>query len=122
MKQPVTRKVEFYTNGKKVVIEADLKTARAIDVYKMVYNKVQNFDIKTRTFPGTHDGCICDVILAQSRKFKIVCTKEYIPNVPEIISAPQYTCGIANTRDNKFVNVPCGVSVLYYELFRGRVK
>ena len=122
MKKPITRRVEFYSEGKKIVAEADIKTARAIDVYKMVYNKVHDFDIKTRTIDGTHDGCVRDAIYAQSSKLKIVCTKEYVPNVPEIVCAPRYTCGIANIRDNKFEFVPITVSVLYYKLFSERIK
>ena len=122
MKEQITRKVEFYADGKKITAEADLKTARAIDVYKIVYNKIKNFDIKARTIPGTHDGWMREIIFAKSHKIKIVCTKEFMPDVPEIICNPRYTCGIANANNNKFVPVPGGVSVLYYELFNGRIK
>lgn len=116
------KKVSFFTDGKLVELETDVKTARAIGMYKDVYNKIQNFDISSRIIPGKHDGFVREAIVAQSRKLKIVCTKEYLPNVPEALNAARYECGILNTKTNKFEPVGGGVPQLYYKLFHGRSR
>ena len=122
MSKTETVNVEFYDNGKLVKTMTDIQTARAINKYNEVYNKIQYFDIQSGTVPAKHNGFVCQTFVAKHGDTKIVCAKEFLPNVPEILSCAQYKCGVKNTKDGKFENVGGGVQVLYYKLFSGHTK
>ena len=122
MSRPAIRNVEFYTDGKLVKTVTDAETARAIGKYNDIYNKINSFSITATKLEPKRPGFVREAILARSHRLKIVCVKEYLPNVPEIMNGAQYQCGILNTRSNKFEQVDGGVQVLYYKLFRGWTK
>lgn len=122
MSRQSLRNVEFYTEGKLVKTVTDTETARAIEAYKKVYNTIDKFHITSRTIPAERDDFVQTAILAQSGDLQIICVKEYLPDVPEIIDGAQYSCGISNSKGGKFKNIGGGVPVLYYKLFHGRTK
>lgn len=130
MSKQTIREVEFYTEGQRVKVVTDAKTARAIGMYKDVYNKIQSFDITTKTLPAKRPGFVRVAIQAQSHWLRILCTKEYIPNVPEILNGAQYECGILNRKSDHAEMVSPGaierhyggVPMLYWKLFRERIK
>lgn len=130
MSRQATREVEFYTEGKLVKTVTDAETARAIGCYKDVYNKITRFDITACPMPAKRDGFTRIVIQAQSHGLRILCSKEYIPNVPEILDGAQYECVILNRKNNTVDTVPNnvierhygGVPMLYYKLFSGRIR
>ena len=130
MSRPDTKEVEFITDGQTIKTVTDKETARAIGMYKDIYNKIQNFDISSRMLPSKRVGFVREVFCAQSHRLKIVCIKEYVPNVPEIVASPRYECAILNTKSDKFEMVKNteierlsgGVPSLYYKLFCGRTK
>lgn len=116
------KQVEYYTEGRLVKTETDAETARAIAAYKNVYNNINSFDMVSSTLPPKHVGFTREAIVAQSRRLKIVCIKEYLPNVPETIASPRYECGILNTKTGKFESVSGIVPMLYYKLFSEHTK
>ena len=122
MKKEELREVEFFSEGKLIKTLADAETARAIGMYKDVYNKIAHFEIVTRTVDGRQHGFIREEFLARTHKMTIVAFKEYIPNVPEILSGTQYQCGIRNTKSQKFEVFSGTIPMLYYKLFRERTK
>lgn len=122
MSRTATKEVEFYTEGKLVQTVTDAETARFIGIYKDVYNKIQSFDIKSCLLPASREGFIRQAFQAKSHRLKIVCFKEYLPNVPEEFDAAHYECGILNTKTDKFERIDGGVQVLFYNLFCGHTK
>lgn len=122
MSKHETKQVEFFIDGKLVQTDVDPETARAISKYKDVYNCVQSFEIATCNVPARRDGFIREAVQATSRKLKIVCTKEYNPNIPETVAPPRYECGILNTKSQQFEAFSGVVPMLYYKLFSGRIK
>ena len=130
MSKPAIREVEFFTDGQLVKTVTDAETARAIGTYKDVYNKIQSFDISTQSGPSNRPGFVREVYFAQSHRLKIVCIKEFLPDVPEILNGARYECGILNKKSdklevvkkNEFERFSGGVPMLYYKLFRGRIK
>ena len=122
MKKEELRNVQFYTEGKLVQTTTDVDTARAIGTYKDTYNKIEHFEIVTRTVDGRQPGFIREEFLARTHKMTIVCFKEYLPNVPELLDGAQYQCGIRNTKSDKFEVFSGTIPMLYYKLFREHVK
>ena len=120
--KPLLKNVEFYSDGELIKMVTDAETARAIGMYNDVYNKIQYFTITSQTMKPRREGFVREAFIAQSHRLKIMCTKEYLPNVPQILNGAQYECGILNTKSNKFEMVGGGVQVLYYNLFRERTK
>ncbi len=122
MSKTATREVEFYTEGELVKTVTDAETARAIGMYKDVYNKIQSFDITTCILPPKRVGFTRVAIQAKSHKLRILCIKEYLKNAPEILDGAQYECGILNMKSDKFERVDGGVPMLYYKLFSEHIK
>lgn len=122
MSRQATREVTFISEGKIIQTVTDAKTARAIGKYKDVYNKIERFKITSNIVPGKIDGFLREEIIARSPRLKIVCIKEYIPNVPEILDSATYKCGILNTKNKKFDIFDGGLPMLYYKLLHGRAK
>jgi len=122
MSRQAVREVEFYTEGKLVKTVTDAKTAQAIGMYKDIYNKVQYFQVTLHKLTPRRIGFVREVIVAESHRLKIYCTKEYLPDVPEVLSGVQYDCGILNKKTEKIEQVGGGVPLLYYKLFREHVK
>lgn len=122
MSRTATKEVEFYTEGELVKTVTDKETARAIGIYKDVYNKIESFNITSHILPAKRLGFVREAYQAKSHRLKILCFKEYLPNVPEELDAAHYECGILNTKTDKFERIDGGVQVLFYKLFRGRTK
>jgi hypothetical protein len=124
MSRQAIEEVEYMEDGVLVKTVTDSKTARAIGKYKSIYHCVQSFTVTKHQLPSQYadKGFVREAILAQSRRLKILCIKDYVPNVPEYIIDPQYQCGILNTKTKEFERVEGGVELLYYKLFRGHVK
>lgn len=126
MSKTATREVEYFDdNGQIVKTVTDAATARAIGRYKNVYNTIQSFDVAlVNNMPSKYEsqGFAREVIVAQSHRLKIVCIKDFIPNISELIVNPRYECGILNKKTNEFERVDGGVELLYYKLFRGHTK
>ena len=130
MSKQAIREVEFITEGEHVKTVTDAETARAIGMYKDVYNKIESFDITSTTLPAKRAGFIREAFQAKSHRLKILCFKEYLPNMPEDLDGAQYECGILNMKSNKVELVTSaaierhygGVAMLYFNLFRGRTK
>jgi hypothetical protein len=130
MSKQATREVEFYTDGELVKTVTDKETARAIGAYKDVYNKIQSFDITSCILPGKRDGFVRHAIQAKSPKIKILCIKEYMPNMPEEFDGAQYQCGIMHTKTKQTEVVANGalerhyggIPMLYYKLFNEHTK
>lgn len=124
MSRHAIEEVEYMEDGVLVKTVTDSKTARAIGKYKNIYQCVQSFTVTKHQLTSQYadKGFVREAILAQSRRLKILCIKDYVPNVPEYIIDPQYQCGILNKKTNKVERVEGGVELLYYKLFRGHVK
>jgi len=120
--KPKLKQVEFYSGGELVKMVTDAETARAIGTYKDIYNKINCFIITSYMLKPRREGFVREAFIAQSHKLKIMCTKEYLPNVPQILDGARYECGILNTKSNKLEMVHGGVQVLYYNLFREHTK
>ena len=116
------KRVEFYDNGELIKMVTDAETARAIGQFKDICNKIHCFAITSYTLKPRREGFVREAFVAQSHKLKIMCTKEYLPNVPQILNGARYECGILNTKSNKLEMVHGGVQVLYYNLFREHTK
>ena len=116
------KRVEFYDNGELIKMVTDAETARAIGQFKDIRNKIHCFAIASYTLKPRREGFVREAFVAQSHKLKIMCTKEYLPNVPQILNGARYECGILNTKSNKLEMVHGGVQVLYYNLFREHTK
>lgn len=124
MSRYAMEEVEYMEDGVLVKTVTDAKTARAIGRYKNIYHCAQSFSVTTYQLPSqlADQGFVREAILAQSRKLKILCLKDYLPNVPEYICDPHYQCGILNKKTQEFERIVSGVDILYYKLFRGRIK
>ena len=130
MSRRAIREVEFFTEGKLVKTVTDAETARAISFYKSVYNQITSFNIVARDLPPKREGFVRIARQAQSHSLRILCIKEYMPNVPEFMSGATYDCGILNRKTNQTALVPDykierhygGVPMLYYKLFREHIK
>lgn len=125
MSKTATKEVEYVSDGQTIKATVDKKTAAAIGQYKSVYNAIQSFDITLcNDMPSKYQnaGFKREVIVAQSRRLKIVCIKDFAPNVPESVIAPYYECGIMNIKTKDYEAVNGIVPMLYYKLLRGRAK
>ena len=122
MSRQAVREVEYIEDGKLVKTVTDATTARAIGRYKDVYNKIESFNISAHLLPSKLQGYVRDVLIARSRRLRIVCIKEHPQNISEKHIDSKYECGILNTKTNEFERVEGGVELLYYKLFRGHVK
>lgn len=124
MSRPAIEEVEYMEDGVLVKTITDSKTARAIGRYNNIYHCVQSFTVTKHQLPSQYadKGFVREAIMAQSRRLKILCLKDFVPNVSEDIIDPQYQCGILNKKTNEVERVEGGVELLYYKLFRGRVK
>ena len=114
--------VQFYTEGELVETVTDPATARLIGIYKDVYNKIDSFKITSRILIPKRTGFTRKAIQAQSTRLRILCTKEYIPNVPEVMDGAIYECGILNLKTNVYQAIDNGVQTLFYKLFSEHVK
>ena len=114
--------VQFYTEGELVETVTDPATARLIGIYKDVYNKIGSFKITSRILMPKRTGFTRKAIQAQSTRLRILCTKEYIPNVPEVMDGAVYECGILNLKTNVYQPIDNGVQTLFYKLFSEHVK
>ena len=117
-----TKTVEFISDGKLVRQTVDAETARAIGMYKSVYNIIQSFDIVYRKITPKRAGFVREAYQAESPRLKIICTCEYLPDAPDGVDNTHYECGILNTKTNSYESVGGIVPSLYYKLFRGRAK
>ena len=114
--------VQFYTEGELVETVTDPATARLIGIYKDVYNKIDSFKITSRILIPKRTGFTRKAIQAQSTRLRILCTKEYIPNVPEVMDGAVYECGILNLKTHAYQAIDNGVQTLFYKLFSEHVK
>ena len=122
MSKQKTKTVKFISDGELIQKTVDADTAQFIATYKNVYHNIQNFDIAHRRIKAKRPGFIREAYQAESSRLKIICTCEYLPDVPEELDSVRYECGILNIKSNEFETVGGIVPSLYYKLFRGRVK
>ena len=122
MSKQAIRHVEFYSGGKLIKTTTDAETARAIGMYKDVYNKIEHFEITSRILIPKRSGFVRKAFQAQSPRLRIICIKEYLPNVPEILQGATYECGIINKKTQEYQIVQGGVETLYYELFNEHIR
>ena len=125
MSKPATKEVEYMSEGQLIKATVDKKTAADIGQYKSIYNCVQSFEVGlVDNTPSKYkdQGFLREILVAESPRLKIVCIKDFYPNVSELYISPRYECGIVNKKTNDFKRVTSGVDSLYYKLFRDRVK
>lgn len=122
MSKQAVKEVEFFADGELIRTTTDPETARDIGMYKDIYNKIEHFTITSRILTPKRAGFVRKAIQAQSHRLRIVCIKEYLPNVPEILDASECECGILNRKTQEYHEVKGGVQDLYYNLFNGRIK
>lgn len=120
------QKVWYYDhNGERVEKEVDIKTKDAINkYYKSVYNEIKNYDIDSGFIRPRSNatGFVRRAIVAKSPDKTIVCTKEYIKNVPPEIDNAKYECGILDKKTGEFQEFSGGVPVLFYKFLNGRIR
>lgn len=122
MSRPSTKKVEFYYGGELVRQVTDTDTARAVEAYNGIYNKIDNFKITKEDAKSKRSGFIRTTYTAVSSEFKIRCIKEYVPGVSKFDDGASYECDILNTKTNKLEVLVGGVPAMYYKLFSEHAK
>ena len=114
--------VQFMEDGRLVKTVVPKETEKAINDYNKVYENINQYKIRTFRTPSKHQEHVCDVVIAQSSEQRIVCIKDFVPNISERIIEPQYQCGILKIGTNDVEHIEGGVELLYYKLLHGRAK